>query len=292
MTKTCLRRNRSGSNSGSSCHFYTYGSTRGFFPLVHALSLVRPFGDRRVPVRTARGATARRWAGEQTAKATGTAVCGESYRLRPAKVTQPSLVGGRRRPCLCLVPPPDAPAHTGRAHVTLTFGSQVYYQYYVFGISYYDGVSRYVRLRLGIPSRLPPACPRRGSLLKPSARALQPLHVAGFHAFTAHCAHTLTHTKNYFTSPSHKESLTRYSAQSPQNHTTHNWVVSNFQCRGSITCNWSETGVYRCNKVVTRWWHRQRSAGPLCKTGAAWGLPYLEASRFRVEPAGTHIKMP
>ena len=87
--------------------------------------------------------------------------------VRPAKVTQPSLVGGRRRPCLCLVPPPDAPAHTGRAHVTLTFGSQVYYQYYVFGISYYDGVSLYVRLRLGIPSRLPPACPRRGSLLKP-----------------------------------------------------------------------------------------------------------------------------
>ena len=133
MTKTCLRRNRSGSNSGSSCHFYTYGSTRGFFPLVHALSLVRPFGDRRVPVRTARGATL--GAGEQTAKATGTAVCGESYRLRPAKVTQPSLVGGRRRPCLCLVPPPDAPAHTGRAHVTLTFGSQVYYQYLVLAIT-------------------------------------------------------------------------------------------------------------------------------------------------------------
>ena len=77
------------------------------------------------------GSDAGGWAGEQTAKATGTAVCGESYRLRPAKVTQPSLVGGRRRPCLCLVPPPDAPAHTGRAHVTLTFGSQVYYQYYV-----------------------------------------------------------------------------------------------------------------------------------------------------------------
>ena len=118
----------------------------------------------------------RRWAGEQTAKATGTAVCGESYRLRPAKGTQPSLVGGRRRPCLCLVPPPDAPAHTGRAHVTLTFGSQVYYQYY-------DGVSRYVRLRLGIPSRLPPACPRRGSLLKPSARALQPLPCSGLSRF-------------------------------------------------------------------------------------------------------------
>ena len=75
--------------------------------------------------------------------------------------------GGRAPPSVpawCLR---QTPRPTGTAHVTLTFGSQVYYQYYVFGISYYDGVSLYVRLRLGIPSRLPPACPRRGSLLKP-----------------------------------------------------------------------------------------------------------------------------
>ena len=283
MTKTCLRRNRSGSNSGSSCHFYTYGSTRGFFPLVHALSLVRPFGDRRVPVRTARGATLGGGANSKGHR---------HRRLRgvvPASASQGNAAkpGGRAPPS---VPLPGASARRpgphgqGPRHVNFRFAGLL--PILRFGISYYDGVSRYVRLRLGIPSRLPPACPRRGSLLKPSARALQPLHVAGFHAFTAHCAHTLTHTENYFTSPSHKESLTRYSAQSPQNHTTHNWVVSNFQCRGSITCETS------CNKVVTRWWHRQRSAGPLCKTGAAWGLPYLEASRFRVEPAGTHIKMP
>ena len=155
----CLRRNGSGSNSGYSVYVPVERVSSRFTRF--RSSGLRPFGDYE-SASAARGAgrgskgQAPPFAGSRTATTGRSASQGNA--AKPGGRAPPSV------PAWCLR---QTPRPTGTAHVTLTFGSQVYYQYYVFGISYYDGVSLYVRLRLGIPSRLPPACPRRGSLLKP-----------------------------------------------------------------------------------------------------------------------------